>query len=114
MTLVYTIELIPTDGFTSIWTFARLLVALAFFGAFLFVERRAAEPILPARLFRYPLHHVTGAMLVAWSGLSALAVPAAELQGITSAGTGLILWLSALATLGMALYLVRKPVRQLA
>jgi hypothetical protein len=67
-----------------------------------------------AWLFRYPLHHVTGAMLVAWSGLSALAVPAAELQGITSAGTGLILWLSALATLGMALYLVRKPVRQLA
>jgi hypothetical protein len=67
-----------------------------------------------ARLFRYPLHHVTGAMLVAWSALSSLAVPTAELQGIAAAGTGLILWLSALVTLGVALHLVRKPVRQLA
>lgn len=65
-----------------------------------------------ARLFRYPFHHVTGAMLLAWAGISALTVPTAELQGITAAGTGLILWLSALVTLGLGLQATRKPLRQ--
>lgn len=67
-----------------------------------------------ARLFRYPLHHATGALLVAWAAASALFVPADQLQGITALGTGLILWLSAAVTLAIALQAVRQPARQLA
>jgi len=52
-----------------------------------------------ARLFRYPLHNVTGSLLVAWAAGSALVAPADQLQGIASLGTGAILWLSAAMTL---------------
>lgn len=51
---VYTIELIPNDGFTSAATLLRVLVTAVLAVAFLLVERRAPEPILPPRLFRYP------------------------------------------------------------
>jgi|ERR1700733_14942376 len=56
-----------------------------------------------ARLFRYPMHHVTGTMLVAWSVVSIPLVPAEQLQGFTALGTGMILWLSAAVTLVLAL-----------
>jgi hypothetical protein len=67
-----------------------------------------------ARLFRYPLHHATGALLVAWAVASALLVPAEQLQGVCAMGTGLILWLSAAVTLAVAFQLIRQPARQLA
>ena len=67
--LVYTIELIPTDGFASEWTLLRLVATLAFFGAFLFVERRAAEPILPPRLFKYA-DLLSGAFVVSLQPMS--------------------------------------------
>jgi MFS family permease len=54
VTFVYTIECAPTDGFGSLPTLYRALATLAFLALFLLVERRAAEPILPPRLFRYP------------------------------------------------------------
>ena len=64
-----------------------------------------------ARLFRYPLHHVTGALLVAWAVATAVFVPVAEMQGTAALGTGLILWLSAVVTLTIALRLaVQSPV----
>jgi hypothetical protein len=65
-----------------------------------------------ARLFRYPLHHVTGAVLVVWSAASALMVPADQLQGVCTMGTGLILWLSAAVSLAVAFQAMRQPVRQ--
>jgi len=67
-----------------------------------------------ARLFRYPLHHATGALLVAWAAASALLVPGDRLQGICALGTGLILWLSAAVTLVVAFLSMRQTVRQLA
>jgi hypothetical protein len=67
-----------------------------------------------ARLFRYPLHHATGALLVLWAAASALIVPVEHLQGIAAFGTGLILWLSAAVTLVIAMQAARQPVRQLA
>jgi len=67
-----------------------------------------------ARLFRYPLHHATGALLVAWAAASTLLLPADQLQGATALGTGLILWLSAAVTLAIALQALRQPARQLA
>jgi EmrB/QacA subfamily drug resistance transporter len=67
--LVYTIELIPTDGFTSEWTLLRLAITAALFGAFLFVERRAAEPILPPRLFKYA-DLLSGAFVVSFQPMS--------------------------------------------
>ena len=43
----------PDRRVRSQWTLIRLMITAVLFGAFLFVERRAAEPILPPRLFRY-------------------------------------------------------------
>ena len=63
-----------------------------------------------ARLFRYPLHYLTGGLLVVWAAASAALVPMAEMQGTTSLGTGVILWLSAAATLGLALQASRQPI----
>ena len=63
-----------------------------------------------ARLFRYPLHYLTGAVLVIWAAVSAVSVPVAEMQGTTSLGTGVILWLSAAVTLGLALQASRQAV----
>jgi hypothetical protein len=61
-----------------------------------------------ARLFRYPLHYVTGATLVAWAATSAAIVPAQQLQGTAALGTGIILLLSAFATLVIAGTVVRR------
>lgn len=63
-----------------------------------------------ARLFRYPLHYATGAILVAWATASTLLFSKDEMQGSTALGTGLILWLSAFVTLALALRAVRTPV----
>lgn len=54
VTLVYTIESIPARGISSAPTLVSALVMAAIFVAFVAVERRAAEPILPTRLFKYP------------------------------------------------------------
>jgi hypothetical protein len=62
-----------------------------------------------ARLFRYPLHYVTGGLMVAWAVASGLLVPVAEMQGTAALGTGLILWSSAVVTLVLALHASRQP-----
>jgi hypothetical protein len=61
-----------------------------------------------AQLFRYPLHHVTGALLVAWAAVSIFVAPVDTLQGMTAMGTGEILWLSAAVTLTLALVATRE------
>jgi len=67
-----------------------------------------------ARLFRYPLHHATGALLVGWAAASAIFVPVTEMQGAAALGTGIILWLSAVVTLAIALRVAGQPVQALA
>jgi magnesium-transporting ATPase (P-type) len=62
----------------------------------------------PARLFHYALHYVTGALMVVWAVATVWLVPAESLQSVTAMGTGLLLWLSAAATLGMALARTRR------
>ncbi len=61
-----------------------------------------------ARLFRYAPHYVTGAVMVAWAMATVWVVPAESLQSVTAMGTGLLLWLSAAATLGLALARTRR------
>jgi hypothetical protein len=62
--------------------------------------------LLPlARLFHYPMHHVTGAVLVGWGAASCLLFTQAAMEGATALGTGVILWLSAL---GMLLLSMRE------
>jgi len=61
-----------------------------------------------AKLFRYPMHNVTGAALVAWASASVLLVPAEHLQGVTALGTGILLWLSAATTLALAAAAIRR------
>ncbi len=63
-----------------------------------------------ARLFRYPLHYATGAVLVAWAAASAILAPAEQMQGTAALGTGIILWLSAVVTLAVAVNAARQPV----
>jgi hypothetical protein len=67
-----------------------------------------------ARLFRYPAHYVTGAVLVTWACLSAVMVPIEHLQGVSALGTGIILWLSAAVTLALAFQATRRPADSLA
>ncbi len=54
VTFVYTIESIPTSGAGSVRTIAGVVITAVLLVFFLFVQRRAEEPILPRRLFRYP------------------------------------------------------------
>ena len=58
-------------GFGSPITLATLGFAAAFFGAFVLVERRAADPLVPLRLFR--LRELVGAALVAFALTAATA-----------------------------------------
>ena len=57
-----------------------------------------------ARLFHYGPHYVSGTALTAWGIATAVLVPVEHLQGITALGTGSILWLSAAATLALAIF----------
>jgi EmrB/QacA subfamily drug resistance transporter len=58
-------------GFGSPPTLATLGLAAALFGAFVFVERRASDPLVPLRLFR--LRGLVGAALVAFALTAATA-----------------------------------------
>jgi hypothetical protein len=62
-----------------------------------------------ARLFHYPLHYVTGSVLVAWAVATAVLVPVSEMQGDAALGTGLILWAAAVVTLAIGLNAARQP-----
>ena len=64
-----------------------------------------------ARLFRYPLHYATGALLVGWAATTAAFVPASEMQGTAALGMGIILWMSAVVTLAFGLSAARQPVQ---
>jgi hypothetical protein len=64
-----------------------------------------------ARLFRYPQHYATGAVLVAWAAMSGFLVPVEHLQGVTALGTGMILCLSAAVTLALAFQAALQPLR---
>jgi EmrB/QacA subfamily drug resistance transporter len=63
-------------GFGSFTTLATLGIAAACFGAFVFVERRAADPLVPLGLFR--LRGLVGAALVAFT-LTAATAPVSVL-----------------------------------
>jgi EmrB/QacA subfamily drug resistance transporter len=63
VTFVYAIESIPAGGFGSPVPWIAFGVTTALFVACAWVEHRAAEPILPARLFRYP-DLLSGALVV--------------------------------------------------
>jgi len=60
-----------------------------------------------ARLFRNPIHYVTGTVLVAWALASAVIMPTDQLQGVVTMGTGAILWSSAVVTLVRAFQAMR-------
>jgi MFS family permease len=69
--LVLGLTRIEEAGLGSPPTLATLGFAVAFFGAFVFVERRAADPLVPLRLFR--LRGLVGAALVAFALTAATA-----------------------------------------
>lgn len=60
-----------------------------------------------ARLFRYPMHVATGAVLLGWAAASALLFDRNAMQGAAAMGTGVILWASALVTLALAIRSMR-------
>jgi hypothetical protein len=61
-----------------------------------------------ARLFRYPMHNITGSVLVAWAAASAVWLPTETMQSVAAMGTGAILWLASAVTLGMAFVAARN------
>jgi energy-converting hydrogenase Eha subunit C len=82
-----------------------------FIVAFSFAKLHIDAYMFPlARLFRYPLHYATGAVLVAWAAASAILAPVERMQGTAALGTGIILWLSAAVTLAVAVHAARQPV----
>jgi hypothetical protein len=89
------------------FTFARLHIDAYVLSAITAIVGIHLFPL--AKLFRYPLHNVTGAALVVWASVSVLLVPADHLQGVTAIGTGIILWLSASVTLALAIKLSIQP-----
>src|SRR5918911_4911132 len=50
--LVYAVSKAPDHGWGSGWTLSRLAAAVVLLVAFLFVESRAKDPIMPFRIFR--------------------------------------------------------------
>jgi EmrB/QacA subfamily drug resistance transporter len=50
--LVYAVSKAPDHGWGSGWTLSRLAVAVALLAAFLVVESRAKDPLMPFRIFR--------------------------------------------------------------
>ncbi|HET7451062.1 MAG TPA: MFS transporter [Gaiellaceae bacterium] len=50
--LVYAVSNAPTHGWSSGWTLSRLVVAAVLLVAFLVVESRAQDPLMPIRIFR--------------------------------------------------------------
>jgi EmrB/QacA subfamily drug resistance transporter len=50
--LVYAVSNAPTHGWSSGWTLSRLVVAVVLLVAFLAVEARAKDPLMPFRIFR--------------------------------------------------------------
>lgn len=89
------------------FTFARLHIDIYVLSAITAIIGIHMFPL--AKLFRYPLHNLTGAILVAWASASVLFVPTDHLQSATAIGTGIILWLSAATTLALAIKLSIQP-----
>jgi hypothetical protein len=67
-----------------------------------------------ARLFRYPLHNLTGIVLTAWAIASLYVAPSGALQSTTALGTGALLWTSAALTLALGFRVVAGSKRALA
>jgi hypothetical protein len=88
------------------FSFARLHIDVYVMNAITAIVGLHMFPL--ARLFRYPVHYLTGILLVAWAVASILFVPTEQLQGIASLGTGAILWLSAVVTLTIAFQAARQ------
>jgi EmrB/QacA subfamily drug resistance transporter len=57
--LVYAVSKAPDHGWSSGWTLSRLAVALVLLAAFLVLEKRTRDPLMPFRIFR--IHTVAGA-----------------------------------------------------
>jgi MFS family permease len=76
MLLVLGLTRTEEAGFSSPPTLAMLGLAAALFVTFVFVERRAADPLVPSRLFR--LRELVGAALVAFA-LTAATAPVSVL-----------------------------------
>jgi EmrB/QacA subfamily drug resistance transporter len=50
--LVYAVSNAPSHGWSSTWTISRLAIAAALLVAFLVIESRAKDPLMPFRIFR--------------------------------------------------------------
>ena len=88
------------------FTFARLHIDAYVLSAITAIVGIHLFPL--AKLFRYPMHNVTGAALVVWASASVSLVPAEHLQGVTALGTGILLWMSAATTLTLAAVAIRR------
>lgn len=95
--------------FAVAFSFARLHIEAYMMSAITAIVGMHMFPL--ARLFRYPSHYLTGAVLTAWAGASALLLPIDQMQSLTALGTGIILWLNAAITMTIAILQARQSGR---
>ena len=92
--LVYAVSNAPNHGWGSGWTFSRIIVAAALLVAFLVVESRAKDPLMPFRIFRVSTvagANVAGLLLgaVVFSNFFLLTLYVQQVLGWSALKTGL-------------------------
>jgi hypothetical protein len=88
------------------FTFARLHISAYVLSAVTIIVGLHMFPL--ARIFRYGMHYVSGTALTLWGLASMFIVPVERLQSATAFGTGILLWLSAAATIALAYRLTQN------
>jgi len=114
--LVYAVSNAPTHGWASGWTISRLVLTVAILGAFLVIESRVREPLMPFSIFR--IRTVTGANVsavllgaVTFSNFYVLTLYVQNVLGYSALRTGLTFAAtagSAVAWAGLAQALVTR------
>jgi len=65
-----------------------------------------------ARLFRYPLYYVTGALMTLCAAWTALFVPLDRMQDLAAMSAGVLLLASAAITIALGIYAVNRSLRR--
>jgi EmrB/QacA subfamily drug resistance transporter len=114
--LVYAVSNAPTHGWASSWTIGRLVLTVVILAAFLVIESRVREPLIPFSIFR--IRTVTGANVsavllgaVTFSNFYVLTLYVQNVVGYSALRTGLTFAAtagSAVAWAGLAQALVTR------
>ena len=114
LSLTLVLLLVPTSLGGTTWEWSSLPVVLMFaaglvtLGAFLFVERRAVEPVIPLHLFKssiFTLSNIASFMVsvMMFGAMIYLPVYAQGVMGVSATNSGLILMPMSVAMIGLSI-----------